>query len=118
VSCVISSYQSRQVKKLLRTSAFSFSVGTSLPVPLTSEGDFSLLVELPAEAFLFLLGKLSQLHFQLGTDALDPILTQPRSFPVLFPWYLSLFPLPVHFLLALQFDKILVQPHQSPAFLF
>jgi len=80
--------------------------------------DFSFLVEAPVAAFFVLFGVPSNVQFKLGLGFPDPILTQPRGFLILFPRYLSLFPLPVHFLLTLQFDQqVLVQPCWSLAFL-
>ena len=80
--------------------------------------DFSFLVELPVEAFLVLFAILSQVQFKVGLGFPDPVSTQPSSFLILFPLNLSLFPLPVCFLLTLQFDQqIPVQPHRSLAFL-
>ena len=63
------------------------------------------------EALLVLLGIPCKVKFKLGLGFLDLSPTQPSSFLSLFPQYLSLLPLPVHSLLALQFDQqILVQP--------
>ena len=70
------------------------------------------------EVFHTLLSAPYQVQFQLDLGFPDPIPTQPSSCLILFPWYLSLLSLPVHFLLALQFDQqVLVQPCWLLAFL-
>jgi len=59
-----------------------------------------------------------QVQLMLGFGLPDHIPTQTKSICILLPGYLSLLPLPVHFLHALQFDQwILVQPCWSLAFL-
>ena len=75
------------MKKLVSTSAFSFSVATSLPVSLTMGYallDFCFLVEVPIEAFLILSGIPSQVQYTRGLGLLDSIPTQPSSFLILF----------------------------------
>ena len=81
-------------------------------------GVLTFLIEIPAETFLVPFVIPSHVQFKLGLGFPDPISTQPNSFLILFPQHLSLFPLPVHFLLTLQFDQqVSVQPCQSLAFL-
>jgi len=98
-----------KARKLLSDSAFSLSVVTSLPMSLTGERytlfNFPFLIKVPVEASLVLLGTPCQVSFKLGLGFLYPIPTWPNSFLILFPQYLSLFPLLVHFLLAFQFDQ-------------
>ena len=73
--------------------------------------DFSFPVDVPLEALLFLLYTSCQVQFQLGLGLPGLIPTQHRSIPMLCPRYLTLLPLSVHFLLALQFDQqVPVQP--------
>ena len=66
------------MKKLVSTSAFSFSVATSLPVSLTMGYallDFCFLVEVPIEAFLILSGIPSQVQYTRGLGLPDSIPT-------------------------------------------
>ena len=80
--------------------------------------DISFPVDIAVEAFVGFLYAPYQVQFHLGLVLPDPVPTQPRSTPTLVPEYLSLLPLPVHFLLAVQFDQqVLVQPCHSLAFL-
>lgn len=79
---------------------------------------FTFLVHIHAEAFPVLVFTPLQDQFQLDFRLPDPISTQPSSISILIPGYLSLLPLPVHFL-AFQFDEqVPVQSCQSLAFLF
>lgn len=59
----------------------------------------------PVAVSLFPLCNSCQVHFQLGFSLPDSLPTQSSSIPILLPQYLSLLPLPVHFLLVLQFDQ-------------
>jgi len=65
--------------------------------------NFSYLVVVPVEAFLILCTP-CQVQFQLVLGVPDLVPTQASSISMLLPGYLPLLPMPVHFLLALQFD--------------
>ena len=69
------------------------------------------------EALLVLLGIPCKVKFKLGLGFLDLSPTQPSSFLSLFPQYLSLLPLPVHFLLALQAGHQAPVLHEAEAWL-
>mgnify|MGYP001858504497 CR=1 FL=1 len=71
----------------------------------------------PVEAFLVLLCTPCQVQFHLGLDFPDAVPTQPSSIPILLPGYLSLLPLPVHFLLALQAGHQAPVLHEAEAWL-
>lgn len=81
--------------------------------------DFSFSVSAPIEALLTLHCIPCQVQFQVGLSLPDSISRLLSSTSVHPPWYLSLLPLTVHFLLALQFyQQIPVLPYWSPAFLY
>lgn len=100
---------------------FDINHGQMLPAWLYCsvwEYDSTFLVYTSIEAFLVLLFTPCQVQFQLCLDLSDPMPTQPSSISILLPGYLSLLPLPVHFLLALQFDQqVLFQAWPPLAFL-
>jgi len=80
--------------------------------------DLPFLANVPIEALLHILCILCQIQLQLWLSISDPISTHPGTIPIFFSRYMSLVPLPVHFLLSLQFDqRVLTEPCQSPAFL-
>ncbi|KAK4818692.1 hypothetical protein QYF61_017913, partial [Mycteria americana] len=83
-----------EAKKLSSTSAFSSSVDARSPFSFIS-----------GEALLVILCIPCHVQLQLRPGLPDPVPTQAGSIPILFPVYLSLLPLPVQFLLALQFDQ-------------
>ena len=89
---------------MLSTSAFPLSVVASLLVLLTERVGllaFPFPVDVPIEDFLIYLCTHCQVQFQLGLGIPGPIPTQPNNMLTFLPGYLSLLPLPVHFLLAL-----------------
>ena len=95
-------------KVLLSTSAFSLPIISSFPVlfiELIQVFDLPFHADVPVEALFLILCILCQVQLQLHLGLPDPIPTQPSSVPLLVPGYLSLLPLPVHFLLALYFDQ-------------
>ncbi|KAK4806814.1 hypothetical protein QYF61_005610 [Mycteria americana] len=75
------------------------------------------LADLPVKALLILRIP-CQIQLQLRLSFPDPIPMYLGSVLIFFPGYTSLVPLPMHFLLTLQFDQeVLTQPCWSPAFL-
>jgi len=63
--------------------------------------DLCFLADMSLEALLFILCIPCQVQLLLCLGLPDAIPSQPGSIPILFPGYLSLLPLPLHFLLAL-----------------
>lgn len=119
--CVVSSYQEDRGKKIKYLSLLL--VCCYQPACVSHWGgyaflDFPFLLEVSVEAFLVLFGIPSQVQIKLGLGFYDPSSTQTSSFLTLFPLYLALFPLLVHFLLTLQFDQqVPVQPCRALTFL-
>lgn len=76
------------------------------------------LVNVSVEALLIILHTPCQIQLQLCTSSPEPIPAHLGSVPIFFPGYMSLGPLPVHFLPTLWFDQeVLTEPRRSPAFL-
>ena len=98
-------------KILLSALAFSVSVVTSSHASFIKGGyvclNLPFLANVPVKALLVICIP-CQIQFQLWLSFPDPIPTHPGSMPIFFPWwegYMSLVPLPVHFLLILQCDQ-------------